>query len=148
MDEITTKTNFEGSIRAGDLIGKKVINDKGLQIGKIGELLIDSADLRLKGLIVKRGLIAADIFIGQNHIKNLSKDGVELLAAPAIESALIKVYDVNGKQIGNVKSIKRVDNSSKILSIVMEQEGDPIVNLTPSQILKNAAKIKAVKGIV
>ncbi|MFA6065039.1 MAG: PRC-barrel domain-containing protein [archaeon] len=145
MDEITSKTNFEGAIRAGDIIGKKVINDKGLQVGKIGEILIDSSDLRLKGIIVKRGLIATDIFVDHNNIKNLSKDGVELLAAPFIESALIKVFDINGKQIGNVKSIKRVDNSYKILSIVMEQEAE---TLTPKQEIKKEAKAKAVKGIV
>lgn len=122
MTETMPKIGFEGAIRAGDLIGKKVINNDGKQIGKIGELLIDSNDLCLRGIIVKRGLIATDIFINQNSIKNLNKDGVELLPTPFIESTKIKVFDGEGKCIGTVKSIKRHDTSSKIISIIINQE--------------------------
>jgi hypothetical protein len=75
----------------------------------------------LGGIIVKRGLITTDLFISKNSIKNMSEEGVELLATPFVESIGIKVFDVSGKQIGVVKSIKHVDNSHKIISIVIDQ---------------------------
>ncbi len=122
MDELVTSNSFDGAIRIKELIGKRVTNSKGKQIGKIGELLIDSNNLCLKGIIVKRGLISPDLFVNQNSIKKLNKDGIDLLPTPIIESAKIKVFDMKGEFLGLVKSIKRLDNSTKIISITIKQK--------------------------
>jgi sporulation protein YlmC with PRC-barrel domain len=121
MEEITLKNALLNSIKASDLIGKGVLTAEGKLIGKVGEILISPKDFCLSGIVVKRGLIATDLFISQNYIKNFNIGGVELLVAPLVETVDIKVFDVNGKQIGKVKSIKRIDDSNKILSIVIDQ---------------------------
>jgi sporulation protein YlmC with PRC-barrel domain len=120
MEKNNIELAFGEAIRTKDLIGKSVINAEGKQIGKVGELLFGPVDFCLRGLIVKRGLISTDLFIGRDFIKNMSKEGVELLASPFIESTGIKVFDTNGKQIGIVKSIKRFGNSTKIISIIID----------------------------
>ncbi|MDO8428402.1 MAG: PRC-barrel domain-containing protein [Candidatus Diapherotrites archaeon] len=122
MKETFLESDFGGAIPVKDLIGKSVITAEGKQIGKIGEVLIDPIDLCLRGLVVRRGLITTDLFISKDYIKNLSKDRVELSADPFIESTEIKVFNVNGKQIGKVKSITRADNSHRITAIVIDQE--------------------------
>jgi hypothetical protein len=52
----------------------------------------------------------------------LKKDGIELLATPFVETIGIKVFDVNGKQIGIVKSISRGNNPSRMISIIIDQK--------------------------
>jgi sporulation protein YlmC with PRC-barrel domain len=120
MENDFKKNDFGSAIRTRDFLGKRVVDAGGKQIGKVGELLINPSDLCLGGIIVKRGLITTDLFISKNSIKNMSEEGVELLATPFVESNVIKVFDISGKQIGVVKSIKHVDNSHKIISIVID----------------------------
>ena len=120
MEEITSRNDFGNAVSAKDIMGKKVITEKGKEIGKVGELLIGPDDFCVSGLVVKRGLIAVDLFVNRDYIKSLSPEGIVLTTAP-FEYAGIKVFDTNGKHIGKVRSIKRADKSNKIISIVIDQ---------------------------
>ena len=61
-----TEIAFDEAIRTKDLIGKNVVNAQGKKIGKVGELLLGPVDFCLRGLIVERGLISTDLFIGRD----------------------------------------------------------------------------------
>jgi len=133
MEEVTQQKNSNPTINAGDLIGKKVITEDGKELGKVGELVIDKTDLSLRGIIVKRGLITKDLFVGHNFIKKLSKKGALLTVTPYIETTKIKVFDTQGSHIGIIKSIKWGNNSNKIISIVIDQKTKSITKTKSSK---------------
>ena len=102
-----------------DIIGKKVLTDDGKNIGKIRSIRIDPNDLTIEGIEVDTGLFKVDKYIDKNYIKTLTDHGAILKITPVDDVVGLTVFDSTGKNVGEIKSIKKSKKTNKLLSITM-----------------------------
>ena len=112
---------IEGTVNANDIKGTRVLTNQGKEIGKVAELRLDPQELHLAGILIKRGLIEEDLFVGSEYIKGISDKGVVLKMTPYTELVGMKVFDINGKEIGKVKQVNRFDKTNGVVSIVVDR---------------------------
>jgi len=63
--------------RSSDLIGKSVVSaDTGEKLGTVSDILLDEADHRLVGLVVRRGLMKSEHVLPSAAIQTYGRDAV------------------------------------------------------------------------
>jgi len=102
-----------------EIIGKKVLTNDGKNIGKIRTIRIDPKDLTIEGIEVDTGLFKIDQYFGKNYIKTITEQGAILKITPVDDIIGHTVYDSTGKNVGEIKSIKRSKKTNRLLSITM-----------------------------
>jgi len=102
-----------------EILGKKVLNKDGKNIGKIKTIRIDPVDLTIEGIEVDTGLFKVDEYYGKNYIKTLTEQGAILKINPIGDVIGLTVYDSTGRSVGEVKDVKRSKKTNKLMSITM-----------------------------
>ena len=150
MKEIKHKSlalNKSSDIR--EVLGKKVLTKDGKNIGKIRTVRIDPKDLTIEGIEVDTGLFKIDQYFGKNYIKTLTDQGAILKITPIDEIVGHTVYDSTGKNVGEIKSIKRSKKTNRLLSITIYSDlykdnvtidADYVASCGESCILKESIK--------
>ncbi|MBI4044992.1 MAG: PRC-barrel domain-containing protein [Candidatus Diapherotrites archaeon] len=116
-----SKLDYELTIRADDLKGKRVLAKNGKEIGKISEIRLDPGTFSFTGIKVNRGLLELDAFIGKEYIDSVSADGAILNITPVTDYEGLKVFDSDGKPVGKVREIRREGNTNNISAIVVDR---------------------------
>lgn len=63
--------------RATELIGKTVVSaDNGEKLGSVGDLLLDDADHRLVGLVIKHGVLRAEQVLPAAAVQTYGRDAL------------------------------------------------------------------------
>src|SRR3989344_4668104 len=108
---------IEGTVNAEDVKGSKVLTNQGKEIEKVVELRIDQDNFSLAGILVRRGIITEDLFVGSEYIKGISTEGIVLKMTPYTELVGMKVFDAHGKEIGKVKEVNRIGTTNNMVSL-------------------------------
>lgn len=104
---------FEDTFPLRVVLGKKVIAPSGLVVGHVVGLRINDKELLVEGILCRK-LGMGKIYFGKNYIDALSPEAVLLSIEPTIFLRGKKVITSNGKVIGKVGRIFRVNNTNKI----------------------------------
>jgi len=118
------------TIKAKELVGKKVMSDTGKEIGKVNAVHLDKESLAMAGIEVDRGLLEVDSFIGKDYISSIGNEGIFLNITPVSEYKGAKVLDADGHNVGHVKEVQRVGATNQLESIVIDRglgKGDLVV---------------------
>ena len=112
--------DFDSGLKIHELIGKKVKNLDGKEVGAITEIRLDPLTLNFDGIEMDRGFFGAHTFIGRRYITDMSMDGVMLNMNIVGDYKGMKVLDANGKEIGKVKDVQTDGHKNDIISIVVD----------------------------
>src|SRR3989344_673543 len=118
MRTISIKKPGIEAMESHELKGKKVLTYEGKEMGKISDILIDK-DLEVEGVLIHRGIIKKDIFVGKNYIQSIGKEGAILKITPPTEYEGMKVFDSTGKEIGTVKKVNTTPSNT--VNIVIDR---------------------------
>lgn len=122
MEQIVNRhIPIHGSVRANEVVGKKVLARSGKKIGSVDTIYIDPQSLSIIGIKVNKGLLGVDQFIGSEYIKTMNDKGTVLNITPATEYLGMKVFDSRGKEIGKIKEVRRQGKTNVITSIVVDR---------------------------
>ncbi|MCX6770436.1 MAG: PRC-barrel domain-containing protein [Candidatus Micrarchaeota archaeon] len=120
MQEIRVMNKaYNSGIKMQSLLGKKVRDSSGKEIGSVTEIRLDPATLNLDGIELDRGLFGTYTFIGRKYITSLTEEGVVLNMSPVMDYKGMKVFDSNGKEVGTVKAVQTERNTNNISAIVV-----------------------------
>lgn len=108
---------LDKTIEVRDILGKKVLASNGKNIGKIRSIRINPTKLTVEAVEVDAGIFKINKYIGKNYIKTLTDHGAILKITPVDDIVGLTVFDSTGKNVGEIKSIKRSKKTNKLLSI-------------------------------
>lgn len=122
MNQIkNTSLKKEDTQKVNNIVGQKVVDDKGNEIGKIKSVHIDPENLTVEGITIANGVFQEKSYVGKGYICNLSNQGAVLCDTPLTEVIGKKVMDSSGKDIGEVKSIYRARKTNSLYSITIDR---------------------------
>ena len=110
---------LDKTVEIKDVIGKKVLTKDGKTLGKIRSVRINPDLLTIEGIEVDTGLFKIDRYIGKNYIKKITNQGAMLKIDPVDEIIGHVVYDSTGRNIGEIKTVKRSKKTNKLLQIIV-----------------------------
>lgn len=113
--------SLNNAITSEDILGKEAIDIEGKVVGVVERVLIDPQKLNLIGITIDRGLVYKSISIGKNYVKSITKRAVFLKIRIPYEIRGAKVFDINGKLIGNVSNVELRGNQNVIKNIVVSR---------------------------
>ncbi len=114
MEQIIQKDKkFADTLSVAKIIGKRVISPSGFIVGKVLEVRIDNKKYSIEGIFVRNN-IHGKIYFGMSYFKSISTDAVFLLIEPSILLKQKKVLAHDGKFIGKVKTVSRVDETNDV----------------------------------
>lgn len=120
MQEIrVTNKDLNSGMKMQSLLGKKVLDSAGKEIGSLTEIRLDPKTLNLDGIEMDRGFFGTYTFIGRKYISTLSEEGAVLNMSPVMDYKGLKVFDSNGKEIGIVKEVQTEGTTNNISAIVV-----------------------------
>ena len=120
MQEIRVMNKAHNSgVKMQSLLGKKVMDSNGKEVGSVTEIRLDPATLNLDGIEMDRGIFGTYTFIGRKYIAALSEDGAVLNMSPVMDYKGLKVFDSNGKEVGTVKEVQTERDTNNISAIVV-----------------------------
>ncbi len=112
------------TVEVMNVMGKKVLASSGETIGTIDSVMIDPSHLTIEGVRIKvqQGFFSSiSHYIGKTYIDKLNEEGAILNIVPAHMYIGKEVYDAEGKNIGKVKHIKRVESTNKLSEMIVEK---------------------------
>jgi sporulation protein YlmC with PRC-barrel domain len=120
MQEIRVMNKQHNSgVKMQSLLGKKVRDSNGKDIGAVTEIRLDPQTLNLDGIEVDRGFFGTYTFIGRKYITALSEEGAVLNMSPVADYKGLKVFDSNGKEVGTVKEVQTEGSTNNLSAIVV-----------------------------
>ncbi len=114
------------TVKVSEIIGKRVRSKDGSDFGRVEEMHVDPEGLKIEGINVVRGLFKESVYIGKNYIKSLNKQGAMLTITPVKDLKGHDVIDNEGVKVGKVKSVKMMNKTNNIESIVVNDNGNEI----------------------
>ncbi len=122
MTEIkNTSMAKEDTIKISDTIGKKVIDNRGTEIGKVASVHLDPNSLSIEGISISNGLFREKDYVGKEYICSLSDEAAVLCQTPLTEYVGMKVYDSKGEKIGSVRDVNRTRETNKAYSLTIKR---------------------------
>ena len=112
------EVNLDQTVNIRKLIGKRVLSSGGVIVGRISEVRVNSENLELEGIVVKREF-DKPIYIGKAYFARLSMDSVILNTELSILLKGKKVITTDGKVLGRVIQVNRRGTTNEIDSIVI-----------------------------
>jgi len=110
---------YNSGVKMQSVLGKKVRDSAGKDIGAITEIRLDPETLNLDGIEMDRGFFGTYTFIGRKYITALSDEGAVLNMSPVTDYKGMKVFDSNGKEVGTVKEVQTEGSTNNISAIVV-----------------------------
>ncbi len=106
------------TLNLGDILGRKVLSNKGQVIGHAKEIRLNPKTQTLEGVVIKTSS-GKLIYMGESYLENISHDGLILKIEPSIFTIEKKVITFEGKIIGKVVKVNRRGEKNDIKSIVL-----------------------------
>ena len=112
---------YDSGVRINELVGKKVLDSHGKELGAITEIRLDPQTLSLDGIEIDRGFFGTNTFVGRKYITSLTAmDGAVLNMSPVTDYKGLKVHDSCGREVGTVKEVRTNGDTNNISAIVVE----------------------------
>lgn len=103
------------------LFGKKVLTHTGKKIGVVEHIMLHPKKLAVEELWIRKNFWDVKRRIPKRQIQRLTKNAVMLNTAPLINLVSKKVYDLKGKKVGTVKTVKRSKKTDSLVSFVIDR---------------------------
>jgi len=110
---------FNSGVKMQALLGKKVRDSSGKEVGSVTEIRLDPKTLDLDGIEMDRGFFGTYTFIGRKYISDLSEEGVALNMDIVADYKGLKVIDSRGKAVGTVKEVQTDGSTNNLSAIVV-----------------------------
>jgi sporulation protein YlmC with PRC-barrel domain len=102
-----------------NLIGKKVVDSGGVEVGKILDVKVLPSVKKEIGVVVDPGFFRKGLPLSGEFIEKITDDAIYLNIIPSIRLNGMKVMNAFGREIGKVKNINRIGKTNNIESIVV-----------------------------
>ena len=120
MEFIVTNTlPIDSTINISNLLGKQLLSSQGFIVGKIKQIRINPSNMKIEGVVVKRGFFRK-IYIDKSYLEKISSESIILAIEPSIFLEGRKVITSEGKVLGEVKEINRIKEANDIESLVVK----------------------------
>ena len=108
---------LEGTVTSDDILGKEVIDLDGRFIGITEKIFINPETLDFVGISVDKGFLRKGLSIGSKFIEKVASHAIFLKISLSNEIKGLKVFDKNGKNIGNVVGVNLIGSGNEIHAI-------------------------------
>ena len=110
---------FDQTINLVKLLGAPVLSKNDIVVGSVSKIGINPKDMKMEGIVVRRGIFKKPVYIGRNYLWKLSNDSIFLNIDPSILLRGKRVVDIDGSVIGKVKRIEREGNTNEIDKLIV-----------------------------
>jgi len=117
--EIISSKDIVKHFRISSLIGKKVISEKGQNLGKIKDIAYYGE--KILGIFISKRFSLKKILIDKSYIQNIQSDTIILTLNPVTSLIGKTVFDKDGKKIGKVKKVIRTNNNNDFKEILVKK---------------------------
>lgn len=108
-------------LEAKSVIGKKVLTPSGEEIGKVGDLYMNPDTLEVEYIKISKGLFSRDYYVHRRYISAVSDESAMLSVVPVEEFKGKKVFGSEGKEVGSVKEVNRLEGTNTLVSLVVDR---------------------------
>ena len=119
--------DLEEAVTSDDLLGKEVIDSDGRFIGVAEKVFIHPETLDFMGISVDKGFLKKGLSIGKDFIEKIASKAIFLSISVSYEIKGLKVFDVNGKEIGKVSGVALKGSGNDIDAITVLSMGKKLV---------------------
>ena len=102
-----------------NLMGKKVVDSGGVEVGKILDVKVAPTVKKEIGIVVDPGFFRKGLPLSGEFIEKITDDVIYLNIIPSIRLNGMRVINAFGRDIGKVKNINRIGKTNNIESIVV-----------------------------
>ncbi|MFA5772207.1 MAG: hypothetical protein WC974_05715 [Thermoplasmata archaeon] len=102
-----------------NLMGKKVVDSGGVEVGKILDVKVLPTVKKEIGIVVDPGFFRKGLPLSGEFIDRITDDVIYLNIIPSIRLSGMRVVNAFGRDIGKVKNINRIGKTNNIESIVV-----------------------------
>ncbi len=110
---------FEQTINLAKLLGAPVLSKNDIVVGSVSKISINSKDMKLEGIMVRRGFFKKPVYIGRSYLWKMSNDSIFLNMDPSILLKGKKVIDIDGQVIGKIKKVEREEYTNDINKLIV-----------------------------
>jgi len=97
-----------------DILGKKVIDVEGAQLGIVDKMFLDKNLIEIVALSIDKGFLQKGLVIGKDYVAKVTEHAIFLNVKPAVGIKGLPVYDKLGVAIGSVSDVQLQDSKNKI----------------------------------
>ena len=108
---------LEGSITSDEILGKDVIDSDGRFIGIAEKVFIHPDNLDFVGISVDKGFLKKGFSIGRDFIERVAAHAIFLNISVAYELKGMRVFDIDGKLVGRIKTVALIGSGNDIDAI-------------------------------
>ena len=120
MEEVIDKTkSWDETVDLRQIIGVRVLSEKGLAVGKVSQIRIHPETKSLEGILVRRGFFRESLFIGRTYFDTLSSEAIILNIEPSILLLGKKVVTYDGEVVGKIREVVRVGKTNTLKQAVV-----------------------------
>lgn len=101
-------------LTSDDLLGKKVLDSKGNEIGLSEKIFIDPITFNLTGIQIDKGFLKTGFTISKNYIERVTPHVIFLKTYLLYNIKGMTVFDSLGRKIGIVSKIILVDDRNEL----------------------------------
>ena len=101
-------------ITTDDLLGKKVIDVEGAQLGIVDKIFVDKNIIEMVAFSIDKGFLQKGLVIGKDYVSKVTEHAIFLNVKPAIGIKGLPVYDSKGVSVGTVSDVQLQDSKNKI----------------------------------
>lgn len=120
IEIVDTKARFDETINVRRVLGSQVVSKRGILVGKVAHIQVDTTTFDLQGIVVTRGLLKQPIYIAREYIDKLSSDAVLLTIDPSILliGRTVRLFD--GTTIGKIHEVVRDGTTNIVREIIIK----------------------------
>ena len=111
---------LQGAITSDDVLGKDVIDSKGVFLGVSDKLYIDPKSMAVLGISVDSGFLKKGFIISTQYVHEVVNHAIFLNIQPASSFKGKVVLDCNGTKVGIIKNIELIDDTNDIASFFVK----------------------------
>ncbi len=119
MELFIDKANpLDETLKTQELLGKRVITKSGTVLGRVKAIHISKKNYCVQGIVVKK-FFRKDKYICITYIHAITLKAIILSIDPVTLFVGCKVISHDGKKIGTVKKVHRIDRTNHISSLTV-----------------------------
>jgi len=121
---VEKSSQFEQTKNARDLLGIKVLSMSGEVLGKVLQVQLHEKTNALEGIICKRAMFrkpSYNCYFCEKYIDRITHDAIILNIEPALVWVGHKVVSNDGKVLGKITNVNRVNDTNAIDSLLFKR---------------------------
>ena len=147
MEEIYDDVAFDATFSIHGVTGARVLTPNGTVVGRIKSIQTDENVLKVKGLVITRGISGKELYIGREYIRSFTSESCILNEEPALLLKGKSVISHEGERVGKVISVVRVDSTNKVRYLEVKRWFAEPLQIKPSHIASIGTSILLKEGV-